>query len=160
MKELLGALETATTAEQRRHYRDWIQRLQVTCTVQQLASAETRLDHSLIHSSTQPRLQVQLTGYRGSPALDAQTQSQDDGLLVATSISSSMYDQPHLAMTYAALMCLLVLGGDSDGKGSGLEDVDSAMIVRSLRMLQQENGRYDVLRAIACFVHAATYCTC
>ena len=45
------------------------------------------------------------------------------------------YDHGHIAMTYTALCILVTLGGD-------LERIDKYWIIRALKDLQLENGRY------------------
>ena len=48
---------------------------------------------------------------------------------------SCKYDSAHVAMTYTALLSLLILG-------DGLQQVNRAAVVKAVRNLQCEDGRY------------------
>lgn len=48
-------------------------------------------------------------------------------------------DEGNLAMTYSALATLVALEAD-------LADVDGEAIVKALKLLQQEDGRYGICR--------------
>jgi len=47
------------------------------------------------------------------------------------------YDASNLAMTYTALICLIILGDD-------LSRVNKKAIIESIAQLQQEDGRYII----------------
>lgn len=64
-------------------------------------------------------------GFRGSPCM---------GSSATRRAKVSHVDTPHIAMTYTALACLLLLGDD-------LSRVDRAAISTLLEVLQQEDGR-------------------
>lgn len=75
-------------------------------------------------------------GFRGSPALkvDEVTQIKDNGI-TKTKSSISQYDSGHIAMTYTALLTLLILRDD-------LSDVNPKGIMAGVRHLQKDDGSF------------------
>lgn len=69
-------------------------------------------------------------GFRGSNLLKS-----NDEKNVKSLLNYYKYECSHIAQTYTALCCLLILGDD-------LSQIDTTSILRGVQLCQQEDGRF------------------
>lgn len=68
-------------------------------------------------------------GFRGSKLSNTNSKSND------ASLNYCEYECAHIAQTYTALCCLLILGDD-------LSRLDTTAILKGIQLCQKDNGRY------------------